>query len=172
MADEPSPEEPSPEEPKPEPVTPPPAPPTDSDGDGIPNASDNCPNVFNPIRAIDGGVQADSDGDGDGDACDVCPLDANTTMCKMFDPNDRDHDGVSNTSDNCPDTANTDQADTDSDGKGDVCDACPAPNPGPQACPATIEDVKVPGSAYVGQHVSFGDVLVTAVGPSDGIVWS
>ena len=53
---------------------------TDSDGDGIPDASDNCPNVFNPIRPMDNGKQPDTDGDGMGDACDPCPLDA-TNNC-------------------------------------------------------------------------------------------
>ena len=47
--------------------------PTDCDGDGIPDASDNCPTVFNPIRPVDGGKQADADGDGIGDACDPSP---------------------------------------------------------------------------------------------------
>ena len=36
---------------------------TDADGDGVPDAIDNCPTVANPS-------QADSDGDGIGDACD------------------------------------------------------------------------------------------------------
>ncbi len=35
---------------------------------------------------------------------------------------DRDNDGILNTVDNCPDTANPDQADTDLDGIGDLCD--------------------------------------------------
>ncbi len=44
--------------------------PTDTDGDGVPNDEDNCPNVANPD-------QADADGDGTGDACDACPDVAN-----------------------------------------------------------------------------------------------
>jgi len=55
--------------------------PSSSDGDGIPDASDNCPRLFNPIRPVDGGKQGDADGDGVGDACDPCPLAANTTSC-------------------------------------------------------------------------------------------
>jgi hypothetical protein len=35
---------------------------------------------------------------------------------------DRDSDGVPNTQDNCPDTPNQDQADSDGDGLGDLCD--------------------------------------------------
>ncbi len=41
--------------------------PNDIDGDGIPNAADNCPTAPNPD-------QADADADGKGDACDPCPL--------------------------------------------------------------------------------------------------
>jgi hypothetical protein len=46
----------------------------DRDGDGITDGVDNCPTVFNPIRPMDAGVQADSDGDGRGDPCDAYPL--------------------------------------------------------------------------------------------------
>jgi len=39
---------------------------------------------------------------------------------------DRDHDGVLDVSDNCPDSANADQtANEDADGFGDACDLCP-----------------------------------------------
>jgi Amidohydrolase family/Thrombospondin type 3 repeat len=48
---------------------------TDGDGDGVPDATDNCPHVFNPARPMDGTTQADADGDGVGDACDAAPLD-------------------------------------------------------------------------------------------------
>lgn len=44
--------------------TTPAAPPPDGDGDGVPDAGDNCPNDPNP-------GQEDSDGDGAGDACDT-----------------------------------------------------------------------------------------------------
>lgn len=41
----------------------------DSDGDGWSDASDNCPDVYNP-------TQLDADSDGDGDACDCAPTDS------------------------------------------------------------------------------------------------
>ena len=47
-----------------------PTPPLDTDGDGVPDSSDNCVSVANPD-------QADADGDGHGDACDACPLTSN-----------------------------------------------------------------------------------------------
>ncbi len=52
---------------------------TDSDGDGIPDSTDLCPHVFDPIRPMDGSAQADADKDGMGDACDPCPLDPTNT---------------------------------------------------------------------------------------------
>jgi hypothetical protein len=77
---------------------------SDADGDYIPDALDNCPNVQNPD-------QADSDGDGIGDACMVYQ--------------DSDGDGIPDKSDNCPNVATSDQTDSDGDGIGDVCDKSP-----------------------------------------------
>ena len=57
----------------------------DSDGDGIPDRSDNCPAIANPD-------QADADEDGAGDACDSCPLDP---------LDDADGDGVCGDQDTC-----------------------------------------------------------------------
>src|SRR3989442_249378 len=47
---------------------------SDQDGDGVPDAQDNCPGMANS-------TQIDSDGDGEGDLCDPCPLLAGATAC-------------------------------------------------------------------------------------------
>jgi cytosine/adenosine deaminase-related metal-dependent hydrolase len=139
----------------------------DTDGDGVVNDQDNCPLVFNPVRPVDDGEQADQDGDGAGDLCDPCPLDANTTTCKVYDPEDSDGDGHKNAVDNCPNKANPLQEDQDQDGKGDLCDPCPtAPNPGSEGCPSTIQairDVNHPDHPAVGSSVSVKSVVVTAL---------
>lgn len=125
----------------------------DKDGDGVPNASDNCPDVFNPIRPMDNGQQPDTDGDGIGDACDPCPLDANPQCTRQpnTDPDDVDNDGKKNWEDNCPDDFNPDQKDEDRDGKGAACDfdafgqSCDdVSNPGGFLCtrPFTIKELR------------------------------
>lgn len=53
----------------------------DLDEDDVPDAVDNCPNVFNPD-------QADADGDNVGNACDNCPFTFNS------DQADADGDGI------------------------------------------------------------------------------
>jgi hypothetical protein len=136
----------------------------DTDGDGLPNAADNCPTVFNPVRPMDNSKQIDVDGDGQGDSCDVCPLDAGSTTCTSANPDDRDHDGVLNTADNCPDVANPGQTDGDGDDKGDACDPCPSDaNPGTAGCPASIYKIKM-GMVANGTTVRVQDALVTGKG--------
>jgi hypothetical protein len=83
------------------------APVTDTDGDGVPDSTDNCVSTPNAD-------QADADGDGIGDACDPTP-----------NGPDADGDGVPDSTDNCVSTPNADQADTDADGIGDACDLTP-----------------------------------------------
>ncbi|GFY53489.1 thrombospondin-4 [Trichonephila inaurata madagascariensis] len=89
----------------------------DSDQDGYIDGDDNCPRVTNPD-------QRDSDGDGLGMFCDNCPFVSNPNLVgDACDNNlDNDFDGIQNNVDNCPDVPNSDQLDTDGDGKGDVCD--------------------------------------------------
>lgn len=84
----------------------------DSDGDGVPDATDNCVQFFNP-------GQEDTDGDGVGDACDNCVNDANSAQ------EDGDGDSVGDVCDNCPAISNEFQSDLDLDGLGDECDNCP-----------------------------------------------
>ena len=81
----------------------------DSDGDGVTDASDNCPTIANP-------EQTDTDNDGIGNACDNCMSITNP------DQSDTDNDNIGDACDNCPLIANPDQIDSDNDGIGDVCD--------------------------------------------------
>ncbi|MBP46497.1 MAG: hypothetical protein CMH53_01000 [Myxococcales bacterium] len=137
--------------------------PKDIDGDGIANETDNCPKIFNPVRPMDGGKQADVDADGQGDSCDPCPVNADTTECSPVDPADLDGDGIPSVSDNCPDQNNSDQADSDGDNKGDACDACPEyANPGSAGCLATIPTLKT-DSTLQEQRVALTGVVVTAL---------
>lgn len=127
----------------------------DSDGDGVPNETDNCTYVFNPFRPMYDMEQGDTDGDGIGDACDVCPLEEGEA-CEKLDWDDSDNDGKKNWEDNCPDLANPGQEDADNNGVGDACTPTPAVvltipelrNPGSGKRPANgitvrIENVKV-----------------------------
>jgi len=82
--------------------------PSDSDGDGLFDPWDNCPDDYNP-------QQVDRDGDGAGDACD--PDDDGDGIC---DPGESDPSCEG--SDNCLVIPNPDQTDTDGDGLGDACD--------------------------------------------------
>lgn len=75
---------------------------------------------------------------------------------------DQDSDGVLDAADNCPSAANADQADTDSDGLGDVCDQTVAPADGAtdnQTASSTPETNGAPANTDNG---------TTATPPSDG----
>ena len=116
----------------------------DTDGDGALDGDDNC-------KATSNGSQRDTDGDGRGDDCendtdgdglpdsaeagygtnkfladtdgdglgDLTEVNAGTNPLST----DTDGDARADGSDNCPRNANADQADTDHDGAGDVCDS-------------------------------------------------
>ena len=83
----------------------------DSDGDGIDDHEDNCPDVSNPD-------QEDFDKDGRGDKCDECPLDAEKAEpgdceCGVADT-DTDSDGI-------PDCIDSDNGDEIGDGSSGDC---------------------------------------------------
>jgi len=146
----------------------------DKDGDGVADATDNCPTIFNPIRPMDEGVQADADSDGIGDACDKCPLAAGES-CTPPSSEDMDDDGVVDSKDNCPEIANPDQADDDKDGKGNACDTCPgAANPGQLVCAQEVtvkalrdpSDPAHPASGSIRARVK--DLYVTGVRAGGG----
>lgn len=86
----------------------------DSDGDGVPDARDRCPD--RPVRSATGCPAPDSDDDGDGFAfaVDACPDAA------------EDVNGVAD-NDGCPEAAPVPMAngDGDGDGLGDGVDGCP-----------------------------------------------
>jgi hypothetical protein len=133
----------------------------DSDEDGIPDSTDNCPQVANKDQEDLNGdgwgdVCADTDGDQIVDSEDRWPLD---------EENDIDEDGFGADSfgncdficagceklaeicrqvDNCPYKENNDQADADKDGRGDVCDfgiGAEKPDCHPRdPCPPPIDD--------------------------------
>ena len=115
----------------------------DSDGDGIANEEDNCPNTPNADQTNsdsdqygdacdncdtdDNEDQANSDSDEYGDACDTCPEKNNPEQaadCEDTGPSDgeedSDRDGIADSADNCPGGYNPDQ--TDHNGNGDYCD--------------------------------------------------
>ncbi|MHB8632722.1 MAG: thrombospondin type 3 repeat-containing protein [Thermoplasmatota archaeon] len=89
----------------------------DRDGDGIPDARDNCPTIPNAD-------QADLDHDGIGDVCDI-DMDGDGINDKLAPG-----DGALTLLDNCPTVPNPDQRDSVGDGVGD---ACRVANPVPAA---------------------------------------
>jgi len=90
---------------------------TNTDGDGAADCNEDCdsdPAKTLPGQCGCGAADTDTDGDLTADCNDACPLDA---------ANDVDVDTVCGDVDNCPVDANTDQADVDNDGIGNVCDS-------------------------------------------------
>jgi len=105
----------------------------DSDGDGVPDNIDKCPNTPKGVKVDEFGCPLDSDGDGVPDYLDKCP---NTPKGVQVDasgcPLDSDEDGVPDYLDKCPNTPigvkvdeNGCPLDSDGDGVPDYLDKCP-----------------------------------------------
>jgi hypothetical protein len=156
----------------------------DTDGDGVIDACDNCPDTDNgpdagtcseglvgaacmidPDCDVDPGdgvcstAQEDADEDGVGDVCDNCPNEPNPGQ------GDDDEDGVGDVCDNCPNDYNPDQEDCDGNGVGDVCDTDCDGDGITDACDDDDDNDGVPDDDDVCDHTP-----ATAIGvdPEDG----
>ena len=126
--------------------------PVDSDGDGVVDGKDKCPNTPAGRKVDADGCELDSDGDGVVDGLDKCPntpagRKVNADGCEL----DSDGDGVVDGLDKCPNTpagvkvdAQGCPLDSDGDGVPDYLDKCPTvpaatadgcPPPAPAAAP-------------------------------------
>jgi OOP family OmpA-OmpF porin len=92
----------------------------DTDGDGIPDTEDNCPNQAGP-RENKGCPDKDTDGDHIVDRKDKCPDKAGPPERDGCPDEDKDKDGIADAKDKCPDDAE------DKDGFEDA-DGCPDPD--------------------------------------------
>lgn len=105
----------------------------DSDGDGIPDISDACPDTPAGVLVDQFGCPVDTDRDGVPDYLDLCPnTPVNIPVDENGCPSDADGDGVPDYKDLCPDTpagVPVDERgcpfDSDGDGVPDYRDLCP-----------------------------------------------
>jgi outer membrane protein OmpA-like peptidoglycan-associated protein len=106
----------------------------DSDGDGVPDRKDECPNTPPGVQVDEKGCPLDRDGDGVPDYKDDCPDEAGSAALNGCP--DRDGDGIADKDDECPDTPGLAKfngcPDSDGDGVPDQRDECPDT---PAGCP-------------------------------------
>jgi OmpA-OmpF porin, OOP family len=106
----------------------------DSDGDGVPDKKDKCPNTPPGVAVDENGCPLDRDGDGVPDYKDDCPDQAGDP--KFNGCPDTDGDGIPDKDDDCPTVAGLAKfkgcPDTDEDGVPDPKDKCPGT---PKGCP-------------------------------------
>ncbi len=102
----------------------------DTDGDGVPDRKDKCPDTPTGVKVDANGCPLDTDGDGVPDYQDKCP-DVKGLVALQGCP-DADGDGVADANDKCPNTpagvkvdATGCPLDADGDGVADYLDKCP-----------------------------------------------
>jgi len=128
----------------------------DSDGDGVPDYLDKCPNTPKGVVIDEEGCPLDSDHDGVPDFRDKCPgTPKGAKVDKYGCAIDSDHDGVPDSFDKCPNTPfgvkvdkNGCPLDADSDGVPNYLDKCPGTPIGVQVdsvgCPLDSDHDGVP----------------------------
>lgn len=106
----------------------------DSDGDGVPDRKDLCPDTPPGVQVDEDGCPLDRDGDGVPDYQDDCPDEPGSPQLNGCP--DRDGDGIADKDDDCPDVPGLAKfngcPDTDEDGVPDPKDKCPDT---PKGCP-------------------------------------
>jgi len=113
---------------------------TDSDGDGVPDVRDKCPNTPKGAKVDAQGCPKDADGDGVADGLDKCPdtprgVKVNADGCTA----DTDGDGVTDDKDRCPDTPRGTRV--DASGCTEKTEPAPAPAPVPVGTTLVLEGV-------------------------------
>jgi OOP family OmpA-OmpF porin len=143
----------------------------DSDGDGITDCFDRCPETWPGCNVDKYGCSQDADGDGICDGRDTCP---GTPVGSIVDrggcPKDSDGDNVYDGIDRCPGTpkgclvdARGCPRDPDGDGVCDGLDACPNTAAGvpvdEKGCPVTMPDI----SEIEQIRFSFDKAIITPI---------
>ncbi|GAB3636114.1 hypothetical protein GCM10027422_17040 [Hymenobacter arcticus] len=125
----------------------------DTDGDGVPDRKDKCPDTPAGVKVDEAGCPLDTDGDGVADYLDKCP-DVKGLAALQGCP-DSDGDGVADADDRCPNTpagvkvdASGCPLDADGDKVPDYLDKCPDTPAGAQVdangCPLDRDGDGVP----------------------------
>ncbi len=106
----------------------------DSDGDGVPDRKDQCPDTPPGVQVDEKGCPLDRDGDGVPDYKDDCPDEPGSAQLNGCP--DKDGDGIADKDDDCPDIPGLAKfngcPDKDEDGVPDPKDKCPDT---PKGCP-------------------------------------
>lgn len=136
----------------------------DSDGDGVPDKKDDCPNTPPGVQVDENGCPIDSDGDGVPDYKDDCPNEAGEARFNGCP--DKDGDGIPDKDDACPDVAGLAKfkgcPDTDEDGVPDKDDKCPNT---PKGCP--VDAVGCPLDSDGDGVIDCEDKCPSEPGPAD-----
>lgn len=150
----------------------------DTDGDGVTDYYDTCPNTPYGANVDTFGCEIDNSNTGDGGGDDQC-VQTSWETCDDDDDVDADNDGVLDNSDNCPNNYNPGQDDNDGDGYGNVCDGTPNGNttttpPGPTL--SGDWDVSSHGGVCSRSRVNRTDYIVNFRGfqnnSNSGSVWA